>query len=135
MKSTKTKNSNGWILQGQCLQYYNRHCELTINELSVLITIMDKSFAFKKRYCYASYDDFRISNRNTVKKIIDSLVEKKLISYSHTFKSNGHRGLNEYRILEPKKYIGSFVFIKSNDSDESKTKETGTEEEYNPWIT
>jgi hypothetical protein len=129
----KIKNSNGWILQGQCLQYYNRDCELSINELSVLISIMDRSFAFKKRYCYMSYSDFMVTNHSSLKKVLNTLVDKKLLSYTNTFKDNGHRGMNEYRILEPKKYINNFVFATSSSSDKAKTKEVEEEEEVNPW--
>ena len=80
-----------------------------------------------------SYSDFRITNCSSLKKTLDSLVEKKLISFSHTFKDNGHRGMNEYRILQPKKYMDKFIFITSKNSDKEKTKEIEIEEEDNPW--
>ena len=111
MKQQETKkNSNAWTLQGQCLQYYNRECNLSINEKVVLIAILDRSFAFKKRWCYLKYSDFPITNSSSLKKTLDTLVDKKLISYKNTYK-DGKRGFNEYKILEPRVYINSFDFV------------------------
>jgi hypothetical protein len=117
------------------LQYYKRNCELSINELHVLIEIMDRSFAFRKRYCYMAYKDFRITNDMTLKKTIDSLVEKKLIFCKRTFKENGHRGMNEYKIMQPEVYINNFIFVSSNTSNKETVKTDTTEEEgENPWV-
>ncbi len=118
MKNKETKkNSNGWILVGQSVQYYKRECKLTINEMSVMISILDSSFAFKKRWCYMRYSDFDITNSKTLKSVLDSLVSKKILSYKNTFSDKGHKALNEYKILEPKSYIDNFVFV--NEKDDS----------------
>lgn len=125
MKQQETrKNTNAWTLQGQCLQYFNRDCNLSINERVVLNVLLDRSFAFKKRWCYLKYSDFPITNNSSLKKTLDSLVDKKLISYKNTYK-DGKRGLNEYRILEPRVYINNFDFV-----DKSK----GTQEKVVPKI-
>ena len=104
------EDDDAWTLQGQCLQYFNRDCNLSINERIVLSVLLDRSFALKKRWCYLGYSDFPITNDSSLKKTLDSLVDKKLISYKNTFK-DGKKALNEYRILEPKVYIDNFDFI------------------------
>ena len=108
------KNSNVYTLQGQCLQYYNRDCDLSINERAVLNVLLDRSFALRKRWCCLRYSDFPITNSSSLKKTLDSLMDKKLITYTNTFK-DGKRGLNEYAILEPKVYINNFDFTNENE--------------------
>lgn len=97
------------------------------NILAVYITIVRNSFGYKRRWCYLDYGAFGVSNRNTLSKILDELNESGIISVKHTFKDNGHRGKNEYMILEPKKYISNFVF------DKKDSKEETIKEELPPW--
>ena len=108
-------SSNGWTLQGQCFQWCFDNKSLDKNERSVYNTILRHSFGFKKRWCYLGYDDFELS-KATVSKTIKSLKEKNILSYKHTFKDNGHRSLNEYRLNEPTKHIKDFSFIKNDDT-------------------
>ena len=119
------KTTNGWSMLGICSQWCE-DSDLTVNEQSVYLTIARNSVGYKKRWCYLKYDNFKISNRNTIKKVLESLVERKIIHYSHTYK-DGHRRMNEYRLLEPKNKIKNFEFIKK---EETQTKK---EEEKNPW--
>lgn len=109
-----SKASSGWSMVGICSQWCidNR---LNNNELAVYLTIVRNSFGYKKRYCYMKYDSFNISNRNTLKKTIDSLVSKNIISCKNTFNpKTGNRGMNEYKIIEPRENIKNFVFDKKD---------------------
>jgi hypothetical protein len=81
----------------------------TGNELKVYLTIARYSFGYKHRWCYLEYSQFEMS-KATVSKIITSLVERKIISKTWTFKKDGNRSKNEYKILEPKMEIKNFVF-------------------------
>ena len=52
-------------------------------------------------------------SRASIKKCIDSLKEKGIISYKHTHDpKTGNRAMNEYKILRPKNYIKDFNFLK-----------------------
>lgn len=119
---------------GICSQWAKRNEELTLYEKIVYWGIADKSFGFAKRYCYLKLDGFEIS-KTTASTAIKGLVEKGIISYKNTFKDNGHRGMNEYRILEPSDNIKKFIFVGSHEEPKKESeKETETEEEINPWL-
>lgn len=116
------------MLQGQCIQWVLDTQSLSKIEFYVYSLIARKSFGFKNRWCYLQYEDFGMS-KATVSKAIKSLKDLGIISYSHTFKDNGHRSMNEYRIMKPKAYIDNFMFNKEY-------KEEKTEiaiEEVMPW--
>lgn len=110
------KTSNGWSMVGICGQWAIDE-GLKPNELVVYMTIIRNSFGYKKRWCYADYGLFTISNRNTIKKTIEILKDKGVLSVSWTFKDNGHRNKNKYTILQPSKYIRNFEFIAEQEDD------------------
>jgi hypothetical protein len=133
MNKTAKKTSSGWTMAGICLQWAKRNEDMTTNEKLIYWSILDKSFGFAKRYCYLKYDDFELSNRNTISKTISSLVSKGIISYKNTYsKETGHKSMNEYRILEPKSSISRFIFVGYKE-EKIKEKEIEEEDEDNPW--
>lgn len=117
---------------GICSQWAKRNEELTLYEKIVYWGIADKSFGFAKRYCYLKLDSFEIS-KTTASIAIKSLVLKGIISYKNTFKDNGHRGMNEYRILEPKENINKFIFVGSSEELKKENIETSEDDKDNPW--
>lgn len=121
---------------GICGQWAIRDKRLSQNEKIVYLSILDKSFGFAKRYCYLKYDNLGLSNRNTISKTLASLVDKGIISYKNTYsKETGHKGMNEYRILEPSDSIRKFIFVGSKEEFKKESeKETEIEEEINPWL-
>lgn len=126
------KTSSGYTMIGICTQWMLDKSEMTDSEMKVYLKILRNSFGFKKRWCYLKYDDFSM-RRATVKKTIDSLVEKKIISYKNTYNpENGNRSMNEYKILRPNNYIKHFAFI---GKDEAKEEEQKTEDEKGWWNT
>lgn len=117
---TKKKNSNAWLLTGQCTQWIIEREDISSNDLKIYLSILRYSFGFRKRWCYLKYEDFNLS-KATVNKCLKNLKDKGIISYKNTFKEDGKRSLNEYKILEPKQYIDAFIFISSKE-DKKDTK-------------
>jgi hypothetical protein len=103
--------------------------EFKPNELAVYLSIVRNSFGFKHRWCYMSYSDFVITNRNTLSKILLDFEERGIISRKQTYKDNGHRSKVEYKILEPKVNINKFVF----NSKEILDGKTNINEDEEAW--
>lgn len=110
-----TKTSNGWTMSGICFQWAMMNID-DKNELFLYLDILNNSLSRRKRWCYMSYDDFMVTNRNTISKSISSLAHKGIIKKKQTFKENGHKSKVEYRLLEPKDKIRNFIF--TNDDKE-----------------
>lgn len=124
----KKKARNGYTMLGIVTQWAIREQGLTGHELILYLSIADRSFARRKRWCYLKYEDTGITNRNTIKKTITSLVEKGIIFYKRTYKpDSGHRSMNEYKILQPMGKIRDFML-----SEEHK-EEVAKIEEYDEW--
>ena len=68
-------------------------------------------------------------SKETISKSLKLLKDNGLIELKATYKNDGTRSLNEYKILEPKVFIESFVFNKSN----STVKEEKVELEDSIW--
>ena len=126
MKKQQKKVRNGWTMQGQCFQWMMDNKEMSRNEKSIYASILRRSFGYTNRVCYMKYDEFDISNRNTIKATIDSLMQRGIISKKSTFK-DGKQGYNMYGILEPSVLISNFEFGKTIEVKEPI-------KEDNPWI-
>jgi len=101
---------------------------LSGTELKYYLKIARHSFGYKHRWCYLRYTSFG-SDKKTVSKNLKSLEEIGLISKELTYKTNGHKGMNKYKILEPKGHIDNFIFLK----EDKKTKTVSPKEDFDGW--
>jgi hypothetical protein len=126
MKNSKLKTTNGWTMTGICSQWAKRNIDINNNHFIIYTDILDKSFSQGRRWCYMAYDDFSLTNRNTISKVLTELEDMNILNKKQTFKQNGHKSKVEYKIIEPMEYISNFVFKKDYiqiDEEESSTEE------------
>lgn len=132
MKSSNVKTTNGWTMTGICSQWAKRNKSLTNNEFVIYTDILDKTFSQVRRWCFMSYNEMSLTNKNTISNTIRTLEDKGIIRIDKTNNpENGHRSKNQYFILEPKEYIVNFVFKDINKN--SNKIDDDTELEKHPW--
>jgi hypothetical protein len=118
---------SGEMMQGICMQWfidtYGFSNNGKVNGFELYTAILRKTFGYRQRYNYIKQDFFQMSP-NKIKRHRDKLTELGIIEWRTT------KGLTYYRILEPKKEIETFIFVKNK--DENKNTKENKEEEFSP---
>lgn len=130
MKKQEQRTSSGWTMTGICCQWAKRS-EMTNNEYILYTDLIDKTFSQKRKYCFMKYEEFSLSNKNTISKTLNLLESKKIIQKESSYKENGNKSKNKYTVLEPKDFINRFIFnTLSDDKSISKYELTDEEKEW-----
>ena len=130
MKKQEQTTSSGWTMTGICCQWAKRS-GMTNNEYILYTDLIDKTFSQKRKYCFVRYEEFSLSNKNTISKTLNLLEDKKIIKKEASYKEDGKKSKNKYTVLEPKEFIDRFIFnaLKA-DNIASKYELTDEEKEW-----
>jgi hypothetical protein len=95
---------------GAYLKWLLRHKGglLSNSELLVLISIAERSLAYRKRYAYIKRDELRLS-KNIISKVQRDLKDKGYLNFRGT-KIDGKKGLNRYELVLPDYLKDMFIF-------------------------
>ena len=114
---------SGEMMQGICTQWaideHGSNKEI-MRSIMLYLKIARKTFGYRNRWGYISQDYFKM-HPHKLKRDRDILTKCGLIEW-HTTKM-----MTMYKIVEPRKLIKSFVFIKTNTETLKELNETPTE--------